>query len=130
MDCWEGVDSERVKSVANMLFTLWLFSYVDIRGRSRTQMRLYNFIYLKMDIGITATIQKLRISFTCHQAQMVPVVIQQLIIMSVLTLSATIHPDLKRTLISMSKRTGLTISQVTDEVLYTGLIEMQELPDL
>jgi len=50
MDCWEGVDSERVKSVANMLFTLWLFSYVDIRGRSRTQMRLYNFIYLKMDM--------------------------------------------------------------------------------
>ena len=32
-----------------------------------------------------------------------------------------------RTLVSMSKRTGMTISQVTDEVLYTGLIEMQEL---
>ena len=42
-------------------------------------------------------------------------------------LSATIHPDIKRTLVSMSKRTGMTISQVTDEVLYTGLIEMQEL---
>jgi len=27
----------------------------------------------------------------------------------------------------MSKRTGLSISQVTDEVLYTGLVEMQEL---
>jgi len=27
----------------------------------------------------------------------------------------------------MSERTGLSISQVTDEVLYTGLIEMQEL---
>ena len=27
----------------------------------------------------------------------------------------------------MSKRTGMTVSQVTDEVLYTGLIEMQEL---
>ena len=42
-------------------------------------------------------------------------------------LSATIHPDLKRTLEAMSDRTGLSISQVTDEVLYTGLIEMQEL---
>ena len=42
-------------------------------------------------------------------------------------LSATIHPDIKRTLVSMSKRTGMTIRQVTDEVLYTGLIEMQEL---
>ena len=40
-------------------------------------------------------------------------------------LSAMIHPDIKRTLVSMSKRTGMTISQVTDEVLYTGLIEMQ-----
>ncbi len=30
----------------------------------------------------------------------------------------------------MSERTGMTVSQVTDEVLYTGLIEMQELPDL
>jgi len=27
----------------------------------------------------------------------------------------------------MSERTGLSISQVTDEVLYTGLVEMQEL---
>ena len=42
-------------------------------------------------------------------------------------LSATIHPDIKRTLVSMSKLNGMTISQVTDEVLYTGLIEMQEL---
>ena len=42
-------------------------------------------------------------------------------------LSATIHPDIKRTLISMAERTGMTVSQVTDEVLYTGLIEMQEL---
>ena len=42
-------------------------------------------------------------------------------------LSATIHPDIKRTLVSMSKRTGLTVSQVADEVLYTGLIEMHEL---
>ena len=42
-------------------------------------------------------------------------------------LSATIHPDIKRTLVSMSKRTGMTVSQVADEVLYTGLIEMHEL---
>ena len=43
-------------------------------------------------------------------------------------LSATIHPDLKRTLVAMSERTGMSISQVTDEVLYTSLVEMQELP--
>ncbi len=42
-------------------------------------------------------------------------------------LSATIHPDLKRTLVAMSERTDLSISQVTDEVLYAGLVEMQEL---
>ena len=42
-------------------------------------------------------------------------------------LSATIHPDIKHTLVSMSERTGLTVSQVTDEVSYTGLLEMQEL---
>ena len=29
-------------------------------------------------------------------------------------LSATIHPDLKRTLVAMSERTGMTVSQVTD----------------
>ena len=45
-------------------------------------------------------------------------------------LSATIHPDLKRTLVAMSERTGLSISQGTDEVLYTGLIEMQEMDEL
>jgi hypothetical protein len=45
-------------------------------------------------------------------------------------LSATIHPDLKRTLVAMSKRTDMTVSQVTDEVLYTGLVEMQELDEL
>ena len=45
-------------------------------------------------------------------------------------LSATIHPDIKRTLVAMSERTGMTVSQVTDEVLYTGLVEMYELPDL
>ena len=42
-------------------------------------------------------------------------------------LSATIHPDIKKTLVSMSERTGLSVSQVTDEVLYAGLIEMHEL---
>ena len=30
----------------------------------------------------------------------------------------------------MFERTGLSVSQVTDEVLYTGLIEMKELPEL
>ena len=45
-------------------------------------------------------------------------------------LSATINPDLKRTLVAMSERTGMRVSQVTDEVLYTGLVVMQELPAL
>ena len=45
-------------------------------------------------------------------------------------LSATVHPDIKRTLVTISERTGLSISQVTDEVLYTGLVGMQELPEL
>ena len=45
-------------------------------------------------------------------------------------LSATIHPDLKRTLVTMSERTGLSISQITDEVLYAGLVGMQELDEL
>ena len=45
-------------------------------------------------------------------------------------LSATIHPDLKRTLVAMSERTGLSISQVADEVLYTGLVGMQEMDEL
>ena len=39
-------------------------------------------------------------------------------------LSATIHPDFKRTLVAMAERTGMTVSQVADEVLYKGLIEM------
>ena len=38
--------------------------------------------------------------------------------------------NLKRTLAAMSERTGLSISQVTDEVIYAGLIEMQEMPEL
>ena len=42
-------------------------------------------------------------------------------------LSATIHPDIKRTLVSMSKRTVMTVSQVADEVLYKGLIEKHEM---
>ena len=45
-------------------------------------------------------------------------------------LSTTIHPDLKRTLVAVSERTGMTVSQVTDEVLYKGLVEMQELEEL
>ena len=42
-------------------------------------------------------------------------------------LSATIHPDIKKTLVSMSERTGMSVIQVIDEVLYTGLVEMHEL---
>ena len=45
-------------------------------------------------------------------------------------LSATIHPDPKRTLVAMSERTDMTVSQVTDEVLYKGLIGMQEMDEL
>ena len=44
-------------------------------------------------------------------------------------LSATVHPDIKRTLVTISERTGMSVSQVTDEVLFTGLVEMQELPE-
>jgi len=29
--------------------------------------------------------------------------------------------------VAISKRTGMSVSQVADEVLYTGLIEMHEL---
>ena len=45
-------------------------------------------------------------------------------------LSATIHPDIKHTLVAMSERTGMTVSKVTDEVLYKGLVEMYELEEL
>ena len=45
-------------------------------------------------------------------------------------LSATIHPDIKRILVTISERTGMSISQVTDEVLYTGLVSMQEIDEL
>ena len=41
-----------------------------------------------------------------------------------------VHPDIKRTLVTISERTGMSVSQVTDEVLYAGLNEMQELPEL
>ena len=30
---------------------------------------------------------------------------------------------------AISERTGLCVSQVADEILYTGLVEMQELPE-
>jgi hypothetical protein len=39
-------------------------------------------------------------------------------------------PDIKRTLLDISERTDMNVILVTDEVLYTGLIEMQELPEL
>ena len=42
-------------------------------------------------------------------------------------LSATIHPDIKRTIVAMSVPTDMSVSQVANEVLYTGLVEMQEL---
>ena len=45
-------------------------------------------------------------------------------------LSATVHPDIKHTLVTISERTGMSVSQVTDEVLYTGLVGMQELDEL
>jgi len=45
-------------------------------------------------------------------------------------LSATIHPHIKRTLVAISERNGMSVSQVSDEVLYTELIQMQELPAL
>jgi len=45
-------------------------------------------------------------------------------------LSATIHPDIKKTLVSMSERTGMSVSEVTDEVLYKGLVGMQEMDEL
>ena len=42
-------------------------------------------------------------------------------------LSATIYPDNKKNLVSISRRLSITVSQVTDEVLYTKLIEMFKL---
>ena len=52
---------------------------------------------------------------------------QQIISFSVLVWQILFHPDLKRTLVAMSERTGMRVSQVADEVLYTGLVEMQEM---
>jgi hypothetical protein len=31
--------------------------------------------------------------------------------------------------VEISERTGMSVSQVTDEALYKGLVEMQELED-
>ena len=45
-------------------------------------------------------------------------------------LSATVHPDIKRTIVTISELTGMSVSQVADEVLYTGLVEMYELEEL
>ena len=33
-------------------------------------------------------------------------------------------------MVAMSERTGMSVSQVTDEVLYKGLIGMQEMDEL
>ena len=43
-------------------------------------------------------------------------------------LNTTIHPDIKRTLVAMSERTGMTVSHVTDEV-FKGLVEMYEMEE-
>ena len=45
-------------------------------------------------------------------------------------LSATIHPDIKRTLVAMSERTSMSVSQVTDKMLYKGLFEMYEMEEI
>ena len=42
-------------------------------------------------------------------------------------LSATIYPDNKKNLVSISSRLSITVSQGTDEVLYTNLIEIFKL---
>ena len=43
-------------------------------------------------------------------------------------LSATIYPDnKKKNFVSISRRLSITVIQVTDEVLYTNLIEMFKL---
>ena len=43
---------------------------------------------------------------------------------------ANIHPDHRCTFVAMSEHTGLSISQVTDEVLYVGLLELQVMDEL
>ena len=43
-------------------------------------------------------------------------------------LSATIYPDIKKKkFVSISRRLSITVSQVTDEVLHTNLIEIFKL---
>ncbi|MAF55586.1 MAG: hypothetical protein CL909_05875 [Deltaproteobacteria bacterium] len=44
-------------------------------------------------------------------------------------LSATTHPDIKRNFVA-TERTGMMVSQVTDELLYKGLVEAYELEEL
>ena len=45
-------------------------------------------------------------------------------VVSVICIPTTTYPFV------ISNRTDMTVSQVADEVLYNGLLEMQELPDL
>ena len=42
-------------------------------------------------------------------------------------LSVTLHPDIVRMLRKIAKRQEMGVSQVTDEVLYSGLIALGEL---
>ena len=42
-------------------------------------------------------------------------------------LSVTLHPDIVRLLRKIAKRQEMGVSQVTDEVLYSGLIALGEL---
>ena len=42
-------------------------------------------------------------------------------------LSVTLHPDIIRLLRKIAKRQEMGVSQVTDEVLYSGLIALGEL---
>ena len=42
-------------------------------------------------------------------------------------LSVTLHPDIVRLLRKIAKRQEMGVSQVTDEVLYSGLIALGEI---
>ena len=42
-------------------------------------------------------------------------------------LSVTLHPDIVRLLRKIAKRQEMGVSQVTDEILYSGLIALGEL---
>ena len=44
-----------------------------------------------------------------------------------LLLSVTLHPDIVRLLRNIAKRQEMGVSQVTDEVLYSGLIALGEI---